>query len=265
MIGNDTLSILMFPPEPPSLPPVAELFTQLRKIPISLCGSPSCGNDANYIRINHGDGTETLYLHLEHEGVDVEVDDVVCAGDVIGRSGNTGWSTGPHLHFAVVDAYGDTIPFLFEEMITISNGLPIPGYNFLSENTLVESCPTQPFTGCANDLYLHRGILLDSGFPCIVDQAVHIPTLSGTNISQSNQTFVRLTRSDGTNNFESIEFCLDNDVDGRFSVDIDWSEYGTAGDIFYVFVTAAEIEDVAGDMLCTTFYGWERSISVLLK
>ena len=63
------------------------------------CGQESCAPYANFIVIDHGDGTLARYYHLQQGGVDVAVGDSVCRGEVIGRSGNTGWSTGPHLHF----------------------------------------------------------------------------------------------------------------------------------------------------------------------
>lgn len=56
---------------------------------------------ANCIFIQHSDGTVGAYLHLQKDGNKVKVGDRVKAGDVIGRSGNTGFSSGPHLHFAV--------------------------------------------------------------------------------------------------------------------------------------------------------------------
>ncbi|WP_275423228.1 M23 family metallopeptidase [Pseudoalteromonas sp. MMG022] len=55
----------------------------------------------NYIFIRHNDGTVARYFHLTHKGVLVNKGDEVKAGDVIGRSGNTGQSGGPHLHFDV--------------------------------------------------------------------------------------------------------------------------------------------------------------------
>ncbi|HMM05270.1 MAG TPA: M23 family metallopeptidase [Clostridiales bacterium] len=51
------------------------------------------------IVIDHGDGTETAYSHLADIGV--EKGEAVNAGGQIGLSGNTGRSTGPHLHFEV--------------------------------------------------------------------------------------------------------------------------------------------------------------------
>jgi murein DD-endopeptidase MepM/ murein hydrolase activator NlpD len=59
------------------------------------------GGRANFVRIVHDDGTMGLYAHLDLDGVLVRVGQRVRAGQQIGRSGNTGFTTGPHLHFAV--------------------------------------------------------------------------------------------------------------------------------------------------------------------
>jgi murein DD-endopeptidase MepM/ murein hydrolase activator NlpD len=56
---------------------------------------------ANFVRILHDDGTMALYSHLKHEGILVRVGQRVRKGEPIALSGNTGYSTGPHLHFAV--------------------------------------------------------------------------------------------------------------------------------------------------------------------
>ena len=53
----------------------------------------------NYIMIIHANGTATLYAHLSR--TDVEPDQFVARGKVIGAVGSTGLSTGPHLHFEV--------------------------------------------------------------------------------------------------------------------------------------------------------------------
>ena len=60
--------------------------------------------DANYVLIKHSDGTLGHYVHLKKDGVRVKLGQTVSAGDVIALSGNTGHSTGPHLHFAVFKA-----------------------------------------------------------------------------------------------------------------------------------------------------------------
>jgi murein DD-endopeptidase MepM/ murein hydrolase activator NlpD len=53
----------------------------------------------NFIILNHGNGYQTLYAHLNT--VSVKKDDRVNQGSRIGEVGSTGYSTGPHLHFAV--------------------------------------------------------------------------------------------------------------------------------------------------------------------
>lgn len=52
-----------------------------------------------YIVIRHRNGLETLYGHLSATGV--TVGQLVKAGEVIGKGGSSGRSTGPHLHFEV--------------------------------------------------------------------------------------------------------------------------------------------------------------------
>ncbi|WP_308607807.1 M23 family metallopeptidase [uncultured Corynebacterium sp.] len=55
----------------------------------------------NWIRIQHDDGTITVYGHMPSDQLLVDVGDRVEAGDQISVIGNEGHSTGPHLHFEV--------------------------------------------------------------------------------------------------------------------------------------------------------------------
>ena len=56
---------------------------------------------ANFVVIEHTDGTLGEYAHLEKGGVVVEAGQKVRKGDLLGYSGNSGFSSGPHLHFMV--------------------------------------------------------------------------------------------------------------------------------------------------------------------
>ena len=55
----------------------------------------------NYVVIRHSDGTFGRYYHLTKDGALVAVGEMVAQGDTIARSGDTGASAGPHLHFDV--------------------------------------------------------------------------------------------------------------------------------------------------------------------
>jgi murein DD-endopeptidase MepM/ murein hydrolase activator NlpD len=62
-------------------------------------GSGWNGGYGQYIVVRHNNGTQTLYAHLSRN--DVGVGAYVAQGEVIGGMGNTGKSTGTHLHFEV--------------------------------------------------------------------------------------------------------------------------------------------------------------------
>jgi murein DD-endopeptidase MepM/ murein hydrolase activator NlpD len=63
---------------------------------------PENMSDGNYVSIKHYDGSVAHYWHLLKNGASVNVGDTIIKGQVIGLSGNTGFSAFPHLHFEVI-------------------------------------------------------------------------------------------------------------------------------------------------------------------
>lgn len=67
----------------------------------NLGGDRRFEGDANEIRVRHSDGTEASYLHLAKNATLVREGEFVLQGEHIADSGNSGFSTEPHLHFEV--------------------------------------------------------------------------------------------------------------------------------------------------------------------
>lgn len=78
----------------------------------------------NFVRVLHDDGTMGVYLHLKQGSVNVREGQRVRTGELLALSGNTGNSTGPHLHFVVQKNTGlntVSIPFEFSQPV---NSMP---------------------------------------------------------------------------------------------------------------------------------------------
>lgn len=82
---------------------------------------------ANLIRVLHDDGSMAIYAHLQENGAYVRVGDRIGIGQVIGASGNTGYSSGPHLHFCVQVNRGMRLVSIPFRMIGPGGFLPLPG------------------------------------------------------------------------------------------------------------------------------------------
>ena len=101
------------------------------------CWEDGCGRFANFIVVMHDDGTTGEYYHLAQDGALVDVGDVVVAGQEIGRSGNTGHTTMPHLHFAVYRATNRAMPQSVPVSFISADGVvyrPRRGHHYLAIN-----------------------------------------------------------------------------------------------------------------------------------
>jgi len=63
-----------------------------------------CYSYGKWVMIDHGNGLSTLYAHMSVQSV--TKGQLVSTGEIIGYSGNTGYTTGPHLHFGVYATQG---------------------------------------------------------------------------------------------------------------------------------------------------------------
>lgn len=101
--------------------------------------SPEFMDKANYVRVLHNDGSWADYFHLMQNSVRVEVGQQVSAGEVLGLSGNSGYSTTPHLHFHVQINQNDTIVSLPFQFHNTHDGVFVPRYqSWLIPDTAVD-------------------------------------------------------------------------------------------------------------------------------
>jgi murein DD-endopeptidase MepM/ murein hydrolase activator NlpD len=73
-------------------------------------------DEANFVQVLHEDGTTAIYAHLQMDTIRVRPGQRVERGEYIANSGNTGFSSGPHLHFVVARNAGfrsESLPVMF--------------------------------------------------------------------------------------------------------------------------------------------------------
>jgi hypothetical protein len=91
----------------------------------------------NHVIIDMGDGQYALYAHLKPYSVTVQAGDVVQDGQKLGLLGNSGNTTGPHLHFQVMDRpsslKANGLPFVFDSFVlsgTVTDSVFATGDDF---------------------------------------------------------------------------------------------------------------------------------------
>lgn len=93
---------------------------------------------SNQVRILHSDGTMAVYAHLQPNSLRVRPGAMVGSGQWIANSGNTGYSSGPHLHFVIQLNAGmslESMPFRF---YAPNGGTVTPGKQMMIDGVLVK-------------------------------------------------------------------------------------------------------------------------------
>jgi len=96
---------------------------------------------ANLVEVVHEDGSKALYTHLQKDSIKVKAGDVVFAGDIIGKVGLSGQTSGPHLHFHVVKLNQSMQDIFIDPNFTTSEGKPLV---FKQSYTVSQNLSTAP-------------------------------------------------------------------------------------------------------------------------
>lgn len=128
------------------------IVAELRESETRACSSAAACKE-NYVSIVHLDGTVAEYLHLQLNGVRVEIGDVVDAGDPIALSGNTGFSTTPHLHLHIARPIDGRASFRIPTRFYTARGI----VSEIKQNMTYEASSVE------NDQFQRESAI---GFPC---------------------------------------------------------------------------------------------------
>ena len=172
----------------------------------------------NWVLLDMGNNQYAMYAHLIPGSIAVEVGQRVSKGDVLGRVGNSGNSTAPHLHFHVAEVF-DT------QHASAANGSGL-GYVFESFSTRVEDFDgSQAITHEVPHYveYPAENVLLSFPGPT--------PSL---NTAVDSQAVFRGSATDRGTNTDSDLFSRSATIDVSFSVGVAPEDIGRSGSFFVV-------------------------------
>ena len=213
---------------------------------------------ANFVKIDHGDFTFSTYHHLEQWSVEVEVGEIVGWGHQIGKVGNTGYSTGPHLHFEVFSGFalGNSKIPLFEELVGISNGIAFSGLEVVSNNSNTSSTTQIAPSNCPSEAFLFRGLVISSEIPCSMAEYDVQYNLTGHVISPGMDLQVAQYVQNSEGNYWAYD-CIDTDSNGNFSTVLEW-ESTVHNETSFLMISVTPDDD------CQTYDGWWTSVVIEL-
>ncbi|GEM_PF-1980436 len=199
------------------------------------CSDSSCTDLANYITIDHGDGTFSEYGHLQHLGALVEEGDNVCAGDLIGLCGTTGYSISPHLHFSLLDQSRRTLPVQFAEpRVNRGFGFAVPDTKYESQNGHRASCKKVNYSPLSRNAFAHQGIVLSEDIEIEFDTEARV--LEGEYFGDYPYVAIHKKAVDESD----WKVACYPVKEGRFKALIDWELEDKKGSYFLMLVGADE-------------------------
>ncbi|RAL24686.1 hypothetical protein DL240_00305 [Lujinxingia litoralis] len=203
------------------------------------CSASECVEDANYVTLDHGDGTYSAYYHLQHFGALVQPGDQVCAGQLLGLCGNTGFSSGPHLHFALQDLTGRTLPVRFTEARDAGYAYPLPLASYTSQNALSLTCDPTDYSTLPRDAFAHQGVFLRKKLPTVLPlgEGRAGQTIEGTYRGTSPNVVIH-RRAQGASTWQ--EDCVPVDARGRFETTIVWETQDYPAGQYFFMITGGD-------------------------
>ena len=194
-------------------------------------------DDGNYVLVDHGSNFYAMYVHFCQNCVAVNVGDNITAGNYnLGYAGNTGWSSGPHLHFEMRD---------FEENCTVkynlegASGELTVDQTYTSTNNAAYSWNDSNLSKYTGNVFSKSGITLTSNIPwynkigdnititgSITDgksdvMVFLLPLTGGTQVSNSEKT---VSASNSSFNFT---YTIPNITAGSYLLGISSSSNGS--------------------------------------
>ena len=199
------------------------------------CLEERCLGLENYVVIDHGDGTRTGYHHLAPYGALVEVGAQVCAGELIGLCGSSGYSGAAHVHWTLNDLFDQSMPAALAEAGD-QGGVAIPLQRYRSGNVRQDVCEQTRPSALGVDGFGHQGIRLERPLPGVfLLQEGRSPVIRGRYLGPLPKVALSVRPRGGGGPWQTR--CVEHDGAGRFSMPLSWE--GKPPGFYHVMLSGA--------------------------